>query len=114
MVQKKKPVGTSKITKPKKKWSLITDNVKLNADQDVRPHTSFPIVGIGASAGGLEALEIFLANVPADSGMAFVIIQHLDPTHKGIMVELLQRSTTMRVFQAEDHTHVKPNCAFLF
>jgi len=42
-------------------------------------------------------LELFLANVPTDSGMAFVIIQHLDPTHKGIMVELLQRSMPMRV-----------------
>jgi two-component system CheB/CheR fusion protein len=41
---------------------------------------AFPIVGIGASAGGLEALELFLANVPKDSGMAFVIVQHLDPT----------------------------------
>ena len=42
----------------------------------------FPIVGIGASAGGLEALELFLRNVPADSGIAFVIVQHLEPTHK--------------------------------
>jgi len=42
---------------------------------------SFPIIGIGASAGGLEALEQFLAHVPAGSGMAFVIVQHLDPTH---------------------------------
>jgi chemotaxis response regulator CheB len=56
---------------------------------------AFPIVGIGASAGGLEALELFLQNVPLGSGMAFVIVQHLDPTHKGIMVELLQRVTAM-------------------
>jgi chemotaxis response regulator CheB len=46
---------------------------------------SFPIVGIGASAGGLEALEQFFRHVPPASGMAFVIVQHLDPTHKGIM-----------------------------
>jgi two-component system CheB/CheR fusion protein len=45
----------------------------------------FSIVGIGASAGGLEALEQFLGHVPADSGMAYVIVQHLDPTRKGIM-----------------------------
>ena len=52
----------------------------------------FPIVGIGASAGGLEALEVFLKNVPPSCGMAFVIVQHPQPpTHKGIMVELLQR-----------------------
>lgn len=59
----------------------------------------FPIVGIGASAGGLEALEQFLGHVPANSGMAFVIVQHLDPTHKGIMPELLQRTTGMKVIQ---------------
>jgi two-component system CheB/CheR fusion protein len=55
------------------------------------PASQFPIVGIGASAGGLEALELFLQNVPANSGMAFVIVQHLDPTHKAILAELLQR-----------------------
>ena len=55
---------------------------------------AFPIVGIGASAGGLEALEQFLGRVPVGSGMAFVIVQHLDPTQKGIMPELLQRATT--------------------
>ena len=50
-----------------------------------RKNASFPIVGIGTSAGGLEALEHFLSHVPKNSGMAFVIIQHLDPTRKGIM-----------------------------
>ena len=54
---------------------------------------SFPVVGLGASAGGLEALESFLKNVPPKSGMAFVVVQHLDPTHKGMLVELLQRAT---------------------
>ncbi|MBI5081476.1 MAG: PAS domain-containing protein [Chloroflexi bacterium] len=73
----------------------------------------FPIVGIGASAGGLEALELFLANVPAESGMAFVIVQHLDPTHKGIMVELLQRGTAMPVVQVKDQTRVKPDCVYV-
>lgn len=49
----------------------------------------FPVVGLGASAGGLEALEQFLKNVPAQSGLAFVVMQHLDPTYRGIMAELL-------------------------
>jgi two-component system CheB/CheR fusion protein len=53
----------------------------------------FPIVGIGASAGGLEALEQFMSNVPEKSGMAYVVIQHLDPTQKGMPPELLQRIT---------------------
>ena len=53
----------------------------------------FPIAGIGASAGGLEALEQFLRHVPANSGIAFIIVQHLDPTHMGMMRELLKRAT---------------------
>jgi len=73
----------------------------------------FPIVGIGASAGGLEALEQFFDNMPADNGMAFVVIQHLDPTHAGIMPELLQRITTMKVRQASNSLKVKPNCVYV-
>jgi chemotaxis methyl-accepting protein methylase/chemotaxis response regulator CheB len=74
---------------------------------------SFPIVGIGASAGGLEALEQFLGRVPAGSGIAFVIIQHLDPTRKGIMPELLQRATAMKVIQVRDRTRVRPDCVYV-
>jgi two-component system CheB/CheR fusion protein len=73
----------------------------------------FPIVGIGASAGGLEALELFLAHVPPGSGLAFVIVQHLDPTHQGIMPELLQRITAMKVFQVKDLMKVEPNCVYV-
>ena len=73
----------------------------------------FPIVGLGASAGGLEALDQFLGRVPKQSGMAFVIVQHLDPTHKGIMSELLQRSTSMRVIQVRDRTPVRPDCVYV-
>jgi chemotaxis response regulator CheB len=71
------------------------------------------IVGIGASAGGLEALVEFLEHMPADSGMAFVIVQHLDPTQKGMMPELLQRATAMKVAQAVDRTLVKANCVYV-
>jgi two-component system CheB/CheR fusion protein len=74
---------------------------------------SLPIVGIGASAGGLEALEQFLRRVPAGNGMAFVIVQHLDPTHKGIMPELLQRATGMKVIQIKDRTKVRPDCVYV-
>ena len=73
----------------------------------------FPIVGIGASAGGLEALEQFFGNMPKDSGMAFAVIQHLDPDHVGIMPELLQRTTSMKVIQARDLLKVKPNCVYV-
>lgn len=73
----------------------------------------FPIVGIGTSAGGLEALELFFENMPENSGMAFVVIQHLDPNHKGILPELLQRLTLMKVFQITDRLKVKPNCIYV-
>lgn len=74
---------------------------------------TFPIVGIGASAGGLEAIEQFLKHVPKDSGMAFVIVQHLDPTHKGIMVEIIQRVTGMKVMQVKDRQKVQPDCVYV-
>ncbi len=83
------------------------------ADEPQVSRRPFPIVGIGASAGGLEALEQFLGNVPEKSGMAFVIVQHLDPTHKGIMVELLQRSTPMPVVQIKDRIKVQRDCVYV-
>ncbi|MEI8033360.1 MAG: chemotaxis protein CheB [Chlorobiaceae bacterium] len=76
-------------------------------------HPPFPVVGIGSSAGGLEALEIFLTHVPTPCGIAFVIIQHLDPTHKGIMVELLQRITPMPVVQVTDRLQIEPDHVYL-
>ena len=75
--------------------------------------TGFSIVGLGASAGGLEALDQFLQHVPEQSGLAFVIVQHLDPTHKGLMSELLQRATRMRVIQVKDRTPVRPDCVYV-
>ena len=74
---------------------------------------SFPIVGIGASAGGLEALEVFLRRFPDKSGLGFVVVQHLDPTHKGMLVELLSRATTMKVVQARDRLRVEPNRVYV-
>ena len=72
-----------------------------------------PIVGIGASAGGLEALDLFLRNEPPDCGLLFVIVQHLDPTQKSCMVELLQRATGMKVLQVKDRTSVQPACVYV-
>ena len=73
----------------------------------------FPVVGIGASAGGLEALEQFFENMPANTGMAFVVIQHLDPNYVGILPELLQRTTTMKVIQVTDQLLTKPNHVYV-
>lgn len=70
------------------------------------------IVGIGASAGGLEALEIFVAQIPTDSGLAYVIVQHQDPTHKSMMVELLQRHTKLPIYLIEEQMQVLPNSIY--
>src|SRR6185436_9562619 len=71
------------------------------------------IVGLGASAGGLEAFKGFFVNMPPDSGMAFVLIQHLAPDKKSILAELLRRHTTMEVLEAEEGTEVQPNRVYV-
>ena len=75
--------------------------------------TTFPIVGMGASAGGLVALEHFLSHVPLNSGMAYVIVQHLDPHREGMLVELLQRTTHMPVVEATDQVRVEMNHVYV-
>lgn len=77
------------------------------------PENGFPIVALGASAGGLEALEQFFQAMPADTGMAFVVIQHLAPDRKALMPELLQRMTTMKVRQAKDQTRITPDRVYV-
>ncbi len=113
MSPRKKLAAQSEIPETKKKLQSLSGEVIPKIGRGTLPEITFPIVGIGASAGGLEALEIFLANVPAESGMAFVIVQHLDPTYKGMLVELLQRGTPMPVFQAKDRMRVKANCVYV-
>ena len=92
---------------------METNSAKTSKTKSNTGKVVFPIIGIGASAGGLEALEQFFENMPTDNGMAFVVIQHLDPDHVGIMPELLQRITTMKVFQAADKLVVKPNHVYV-
>ncbi|MEH6357147.1 MAG: chemotaxis protein CheB [Marinobacter sp.] len=71
------------------------------------------VVGIGASAGGLHALENFFSHVITPCSIAFVVIQHLDPTHESIMPKLLQRITPMKVMQARNCMKVEPNCVYV-
>src|SRR5688500_14518179 len=73
----------------------------------------FPVVGIGASAGGIEALSEFLAAMPADSGMALVIVQHLPPEHQSQLAEVLGRHTTMRVQEIKDGMTIAPNHVYV-
>lgn len=74
---------------------------------------SFPIVGIGASAGGLEAFGALLTALPADTGMAFVVISHLDPTHASALPEILARTTSMPVVEVVDDHAVQPNHVYV-
>jgi two-component system CheB/CheR fusion protein len=73
----------------------------------------FPVVGIGASAGGLEALGKMFSNMPSDSGAAFVLIQHLDPSRKSSLVELLARYTDMEVIEIKEEMQVQPNKLYI-
>lgn len=89
------------------------DLTKDNSSSDPNSAKPTAIVGIGASAGGLEAIETFFKNMPVDSGMAFVVIQHLSPDYKSLMVELLSRKTEMPVLRVEDGMEVEANHIYL-
>ena len=78
-----------------------------------KPSSPAYYVGIGASAGGLEALESFFSQMTADSGMAFIVIQHLSPDYKSMMVELLSKRTTMPVRRAEEGMRVEADSVYL-
>jgi two-component system CheB/CheR fusion protein len=84
-------------------------------DIDEKPVSGFPIVGIGASAGGLAAFEGFFSGMPTDKNpdMAFVLVQHLSPNHKSILTDLIQRHTHMHVFEVEDGVVVQPNRVYI-
>jgi two-component system CheB/CheR fusion protein len=94
----------SKSRRRLKKRSDATADARTPAAKAGRP---FRIIGIGTSAGGLDALEHFLHHVPRNNGLAFVIVQHLDPTREGVLPELLQRNTSMKVVQVKDRTRVQ-------
>lgn len=90
-----------------------TDRIQKISDPNSNGFEDIPVVGIGASAGGLEAFDKFFTAMPADSGCAFVLVQHLDPTHKSMLTELVQRYTTMNVVEIQDGINVKPNTVFV-
>ncbi len=95
---------------PAKRVSQLTTkipSVKM-ADNFARD-VSFPIIGMDASAGGLGAFEQFFRHVPADSGMAFVLVQHPDPSHESILTVILQRTAVIPVLEAKDQMEVLPN-----
>jgi len=86
-----------------------TKQVRKITSPSQKGKPDFPIVGIGSSAGGLEALQELFTNMPSDTGMGFVVVTHLDPSHVSIMPELLKKCTDMSVYQVKDGMEVKPN-----
>ena len=82
------------------------DETEGNKDQ-------FLVVGVGASAGGLDAFRKFFDGMPADSGMAFILVQHLDPSQESMIAELLSSHTKMKVYQAVEGTPVEPDCVYV-
>ncbi len=93
----------------------IAKVANLNNHNNSNKNNPFIIVGIGASAGGLSAFESFFQAIPSDcnSGMAFLLIQHLSPDYKSILQELVQQYTTMKVYEAQDGIRVEPNCVYV-
>ena len=89
------------------------DGAKIDDVIPTRGFNMLPVVGLGGSAGSLAALQEFFAATPPQSGMAFVVILHLSPTHESIFAELLQRSTTMPVTQVQSAVRVEPNHVYV-
>ena len=93
--------------------TIKTKNSEGGAPKSSTTKTDFSIVGIGASAGGLEALSNFLGNVPKNSGLTFVIVQHMEKNSKGILVELLKGVTSMSVVQCYENVSVEQDCVYI-
>jgi len=99
---------------PKQSGGAAAPELEVSRSK-IEPVKQFPIVGIGASAGGLAAFEAFFSGMPAvtDPNMAFVLVQHLAPDHKSILTGLIQRYTRMQVSEVKDGMEVHPNCAYI-
>src|SRR5215831_4182422 len=105
-------------SKPKKlrarsKRDKPGESPKLQERTLARTGTDFPVVGIGASAGGLEALEELFDNMPPETGMSFVVVTHQHPGHTSLLPELLGRQTGMGVTEAVDGVTLEPNHVYV-
>lgn len=112
MTIKKKSAARAK-RGAQKKVETAKKSAKNFKKQHPLTNKNFPIVGIGASAGGLEAISVLLENLPPDTGMAFVIVQHLDPTHESRIDEILARKTLMPVAEIKNAMRVKSNHVYV-
>ncbi|MEJ2032536.1 MAG: chemotaxis protein CheB, partial [Deltaproteobacteria bacterium] len=115
MAKKKARPAASQAAPKKKSPAPLTKKSRQPKAPKKKPAATgpVPVVGIGASAGGLDALSKFFQAMPADSGIAFVVVQHLDPHHKSLMADLLAKHTAMEVVQAETSMPVEPNHVYV-
>jgi two-component system CheB/CheR fusion protein len=108
----KKPSSKKNATS-RKKTTPTSSGVLESMKKKTGPNNIYPIVGMGASAGGLQAFEEFFDAMPSKCGMSFILVAHLDPTHVSILPELIQKHTQMEVLQIKDGMKVKPNCVYV-
>ena len=104
--------ANSKKIKPSNSKVATTKKGSLETKQHTRS-SIFPIVGVGASAGGLEAFTEMFKYLPPDTGMSFVLIQHLSPKHLSLLTALIQKATRMQVQEAQDQMKVQPNHVYV-
>lgn len=102
-----------KVSRRKKAVSVTSETGPPPPEGGRGEPSEFPIVGIGASAGGLEAFELFFAHTLPDSGMAYVLVSHLDPNHVSMLTEILQRVTSMPMLEAQDNMRVARNSVYV-
>jgi two-component system CheB/CheR fusion protein len=103
----------AKRTKKEKAATTKEKKKPAPATRKVKSRKAFPVVAIGGSAGSFEALEKFFANMPAGTGIAFVIVTHLDPTQKGLLPGLLQQCTAMHVQEVQDGMKIEPDNVYI-
>src|SRR5436305_1349510 len=102
--------GSKRVSRPAESTQRKSEEVPVSEQTS---DESFPIVGIGASAGGLEAFTQLLRELPSDVNMALVLVQHLDPTYKSMLTELLSRTTNLTVLEVTDGVRVKPRHVYV-
>jgi len=105
--------GKAKSVRPPARKRPVRRQRRPRTDDKTPKQSAFPIVGVGASAGGLECFKNFFGSLPSDCGMAFVLIQHLDPTRESLTAELVGTYTHMQVTQAEDGMPIEANHVYV-
>ena len=113
IADKKKELSTGRKNQGKVYTHPVSKNSIAGRDKKIKGAKNFPVVAIGASAGGIEAISNLLENLSPDLGMSYVIIQHLAPDHQSILPELLEKKTRMPVYQVKDGMEVNADNVYV-